>query len=70
MDNTNLKNITYDEILKKYQILPNSSYINDSIFSDVLVELLGGKGKKKPGKKMKKLKDIDQIEDLEDLEED
>jgi len=51
MDNTNLKNITYDEILKKYKILPNSSEINDSIFSDVLVELLGGKGKKNLVKK-------------------
>ena len=44
------KNISYDEILKKYNLLPNTSELNDSIFSDVLVELLGGKGSKKKKK--------------------
>ena len=45
MDNTDIKNFSYNDIMKKYQIMQNSnsSEITDSIYSDVLVELLGGK---------------------------
>ncbi len=53
MDNLDLKNITYGEILNEYENLDDSE-LTDSIFTDS-TDLFGGKGKKgKKGKKMKK----------------
>ena len=52
MNNLNLKNTSYDEILKEYK---KTKEFNDSIFLDSsLLELIGGKGKSKLAKKMKK----------------